>query len=428
MLSNSPNNQQELFDVVVFLHPGNWFDELTSNRWHYIRFFDQFVDVIIVQPTRDKTIRGRLERDGRFTRTRIFHTGTIRPVIDSPNKGARTLLSQLDALGYKHPLYWLSTPLFWNVACHLDDSPIIFHATEDYPRLSAYNQHPASSFIRKSAIKAAENALVTLSVSDGVTKSLEEIVEIRNLVQSTNGYASADYGPESPVKSVDFLNSVNSITYCGNINKRIDFPLLVQVAVHCPERSLVLVGPVHLDETNEQTWQELLSLPNVKHLTQCTIPEMNWLYRNSSTGIIPYLLDPVIVESGFPLKTLEMAATGLPVVTTQMKSLEGISPLICVTKDHSNFLQSLKMNTRLDGQPGELESLSAIEKFRYEVQIPRVWEMILSYSALAIDDGHKRQLVRFSFFSAAIDTVKLLRSRGFLPVVKAFKRALLPSS
>jgi glycosyltransferase involved in cell wall biosynthesis len=426
MLSITQIKQQEQFDVVVFLHPGNWLNELTSNRWHYIRFLDQFVDVIIVQPTSDNLLRGRLESDSRFTRTKIFYIGTIRPIIDSPIKGARKIVDQLDALGYGQPLYWLSTPQFWNVACHLHNGPTIFHATEDYPRLSAYNQHPASRFIFQCALKAAEQALVTLSVSNGVTKSLDGFVEIKNLIQSSNGYASDDYGLESPAHPVEMVNPINSIVYCGNVNERIDFRLLKKVAVQYQEQSLIIVGPVHLGETSEQTWQELLELPNVIHLVKCTIPEMNWLYKVSSTGIIPYLPNPVIVESGFPLKALEMAVTGLPVVTTQMKSLEGVSELICTTGNHFEFLRSLERHSRLKCQTDITESLSVLEKYCYETEIPRVWNLILTSSMSVSDKPHQRQRVRFSLFSAAIDTLGLLRLKGFMSVVKTFKRAVFP--
>lgn len=428
MLSIHQINQQEQFDVVVLLHPGSWHNELTSNRWHYIRFFDQFVDVIIVQPTSNAGIQGLLEPDKRFTRTNIFHTATIRPVVDSPTKGARVILNKLDELGYRRPLYWLSTPLYWNVACHLHNGPIVFHATEDYPRLSIYNEHPASSFIRQCAVKAAEHALVTLSVSDGVTKSLEEIVEIGNLIQSTNGYAFSDYGPDSLVENIDLVNTVNSIVYCGNINKRIDFPLLEKIATYFQDRSLILVGPVHIEGAIELSWHSLLRRSNVFYIKHCTIPQMNWLYRNSTTGIIPYLHDSIIVESGFPLKALEMVAAGLPVTTTQMKALEGINPFIRVTKNHREFLQAVETHTRLNCQLDEAESLASIEKFRYEIQIPRVWSKILYLSELVREDRGKRQMARFSLFSAVSNTLRLLKTKGLMSIVEIFKRSLFPSS
>jgi len=414
MLASQQIDRQ--YDVVVILHPGNWLDELTSNRWHYIRFFDQFVDVIVIQPTNDKTLRGTLRRDVRFTRTKILYTQSIRPVVDSSKKTARDISKNLTALGYRHPIYWLSTPLFWNVACGLKNGPVVFHATEDYLRLSEYNIHPASSFIRKCTRAAAEQSQVTLSVSSGVTQSLNRSTTVRNLVQSSNGFSENDYGERSLVQLIDLSVCANSIVYCGNINQRIDFLLLQKIATHFPERTLILVGPVHLNAADECSWRSILGYLNVRHINRCTVPEMNWLYRNSETGIIPYLHDPVIVESGFPLKALEMVGTGLPIVTTRMKSLERISPFIRTSENHSDFIQILETHTRINQQQDFAKSISDLSKFSYEIEIPRIWRVVLGSTFRTNFAVEIKKRARFSIISCLLDTRKQYKSKGFASV------------
>jgi len=428
MLSRMENSLNNPFDVVVFLHPGGWTDELTSNRWHYIKFFDQFVDVVVIQPTTDSRIYGFIERDSRFSRTQVINTKSNRPIVDSPKKNAQHILIQMSGLGYQNPLYWLSTPLFWNVASFLDNGPVVFHATEDYLRLSDYNPHPIASFLRRCTLAAARESHVTLSVSQGVTNSLEASTKIKNLIQSSNGFSSEDYGDQSEVTPLNLSKGSDSIVYCGNINRRMDFQLLIQVAECYRDRSLVLVGPVHLGESEEGSWHHLLSLGNVTHLNRCTVAQMNWIYRNSATGIIPYLPDPIIVESGFPLKALEMVATGLPIVTSQMKSLNGLSPLIHVAENNSDFLRTLDKHTRLNWCGSEPQSISSIDRFSYEIEIPRVWNLIVNAIGETKQFDRKRLRVKFSISSALLDTLKMARSKGMVMVFKEIKRALLPYS
>jgi hypothetical protein len=426
MLSTKQKLEEPQFDVVVFLHSGGWLNELTSNRWHYVKFFDQFLDVLIVQPTRDKGLRRTVLKDARLRRTRVVYSGSLRPIFDSPKRVSAHISKQLSDMGYSRPLFWLSTPLFWNIASFLSTGPIVFHATEDFPRLAEFNPHPASSYIRKCSTTAARFSEITLSVSVGVSKSLLAQTKIHNLIQSSNGFAKEDYGMDSSVQQIEVPIISEPMIYCGNINQRIDFLLMQKLADSFPSRTLLLVGPVHLDEIKLKQWNVLLSYRNVHYLGSCSTPQINWLYQQSDTGIIPYTNDPVIVESGFPLKALEMVATGLPVVTSQMKSLLNLTPLMVTTASHSEFIDCVNIFHRQRMKENVYTHLDKINKYSYESEIPRVWE-IISKSVTPGNQYVLRQRVRFSLFMAMFDTYKLLRASGALSLFSALTRSLAGS-
>lgn len=412
------------FDVVVFLHGGNWFDELTSNRWHYVSFFDQFVDVIIVQPTGKKSDSPSLETDTRLNRTRVLFSTSIRPIIDSPKKNARRISEQLSILGYERPLFWLSSPLFWNTACHLQQGSLIFHATEDYRKLASFNPHPAATYIKVCAERAAEFSDITVSVSDGVTKSLQEVLTIRRLIQSSNGYSSKSYGPNQPQSALKQHRFFHAIVFCGNINKRIDFELLKKIADSYPHRTLILAGPVSLDPALLIKWKSILDLPNVLYLGSKTTSEINWLYLNSATGIIPYIEDPVIVESGFPLKALEMTATGLPIVSTHMKPLVDLHPHIHIAHGHQEFLKSLEVKRRDNEEFNQIPNNLDIHNFSYEVELPRVFQQIVSELQSPNKNSFYRKQVRFSLFNSLCDSATSIKRLGIRTTLSAILKKL----
>jgi hypothetical protein len=72
------------------------------------------------------------------------------------------------------------------------------------------------------------------------------------------------------------------------------------------------------------------------------------VYRAADVGIVPYLPLTELVDDGFPLKVLEMAATGLPMVSTLMRPIVGLHPAIRVVPDRDGFLAALPETGRTE--------------------------------------------------------------------------------
>ena len=136
--------------------------------------------------------------------------------------------------------------------------------------------------------------------------------------------------------------------YAGNINLRIDFDLLLSCAERFPGTLFVLCGPVTggagsnpLEPFDQAVWERILQLPNCRHLGAVDADRLPDLYAAADIEIIPYKHLLVIRESGFPLKALEMLASGLPVVSTLMRPLVGLADGLAVVDRTSDFLETL---------------------------------------------------------------------------------------
>jgi hypothetical protein len=86
---------------------------------------------------------------------------------------------------------------------------------------------------------------------------------------------------------------------------------------------------------------------NVRLLGRLPVEDLPALYWSCDVGIIPYRTDlPKVVENGFPLKALEMAAAGLPVIASLMKPLKEATGAVTVVADAEAFSAAISTHSR----------------------------------------------------------------------------------
>ena len=105
------------------------------------------------------------------------------------------------------------------------------------------------------------------------------------------------------------------IGYLGNIERRIDFHLLLMLVEALPDFQLVMAGPV---ETNYVP-AAVMRHPRIQFIGPVAHAEAPSVVKGFDVAIIPFLVDEVS-EGIYPLKLLEYLATGKPVVTTNFNS------------------------------------------------------------------------------------------------------------
>ena len=223
----------------------------------------------------------------------------------------------------------------------------VHHATENYYRFPGLDDE----FYWSLAL-CARSADLVVSVSSGVTSSLREhlpelgdaLVEITNGCDFAQALAAPDPDPEIAALAARWDRA---IVYAGNLNGRVDFELIVRIARAEPRSLVLLVGPVRgLNATERGLWAQLLEEPNVHHEEGMSADRLPAVYRAADVGIVPYLPLRELVDDGFPLKVLEMAATGLPMVSTMMRPIVDLHSGIRVVSDRDEFLAVLPATGR----------------------------------------------------------------------------------
>lgn len=124
------------------------------------------------------------------------------------------------------------------------------------------------------------------------------------------------------------------VGYLGNIERRIDYDLLLDIIEDLPDWTLVMAGPVE----HHYVPEKLKLHPRVYFTGPIPYSDAPALLHSFDVAIIPFLKDEVSTGI-YPLKLFEYLASGKPVVTTSFNEeiLKPLIPQIAVEDDHTRF-------------------------------------------------------------------------------------------
>jgi glycosyltransferase involved in cell wall biosynthesis len=361
-------------DAVYFLMFEGWPAELPANRWHFARRWARHKPVVLIQPTlrRAKT-RARPVPEPRIDNCEIL---TLRAfdVDDVAGTAVVQVAQTLDHMAtrrHRRPLLWCYNPNLVGLYAGLPAASRIFHATENYFHFPHLDE---AFYVRVRASWAISDAVI--AVSSGIRDTVAHETGVAAHV-ITNGCDFGFYADAPPDADLQAGRSAfdRIAVYAGNVNSRLDFELLADAAASYPSTLFALYGPVAgLREDETARWQGLLRQPNVHHFGAVPVDRLPGLYAAADVGLIPYRREQLIVENGFPLKTLEMAATGLPVVSSLMRPIVGLAEAIHIAATADEFVAAvgqLSRSSLTDGQRRELIEVSRRNDYDVKFQAVR---------------------------------------------------------
>jgi len=335
------------FDAVYFLMFPGWKTELRSNRWHYATRWARHLPVTLVQPDLDTLQRdGEVEAEPRIANSRILH---VRHSNCAASYGTDSFLQtsqlrrDLRRQRYKKVLLWLYNPFMVGTYSMLSSAGRVQHATENY-----FGFPSLQPFLRDSMEISLSISDHVIAVSQGVTAAVRRHAPTARVSEVSNGCDYAFYKSGRPDEEVLALHGqwTKIIVFAGNINGRLDFPLIEAACNAKPEMAFLFVGPVApLAEDKGESWRRVAALPNASHLGAVEAERLPDIYAAADLGIIPYENSPLMRDS-FPLKALEMAACGLPVVTSEIPELRNQAYGVRVTGTPAEFVEAVGSMSR----------------------------------------------------------------------------------
>ena len=352
-------------DSVYFLLIPGWETELRANRWHFALRWAKRKPVVLVSAV----LRGGPAvsvPEARIPNCRILRT----QLVSEPNQLAKAeiqlgqVLDDMARHRFVKPLLWCYDPELVELYARVPAIARVHHATENFfdmpGRGSGMHQH------LRATVAVSD---VTVAVSDGVASALRKRVDGADVITVTNGCDFTHYSAGKP--DDELLAAGRSYAriaiYAGNINGRLDFDLLDRLAETNPRALFAFYGPVkELSSADTTAWKAVTQMPNVLAPGAVDPDRLRDLYAAADVGLIPYRQDAWLVENGMPLKALEMAATGLPVVSTLMKPLQGLARGLVVTSSRGEFMEAFQRTSRsalTSEEVGELTALSAANDY-----------------------------------------------------------------
>jgi glycosyltransferase involved in cell wall biosynthesis len=364
--AHTSSNRAFPFDVAVLLMLPGWENELRGNRWHVAKFLSQHMPVILVQPCLLDAVGGPIVEQERrlpqtfILKTRIHLSRSSEDWLEASGY-AHDIQWLLDHMGAKEPLFWLFSPLLGRTFAMLEGGTKVFHATEDWPTFPDISKYLVRSM--EDGLLAADHVI---AVSEGVSASIAPLSGNIHPRVLTNGCDYLSYSESRPDQRILALRSSNEqklAVFAGNIDYRIDYGLLARLVQEIVDIAVIVIGPVHSQSSQDcSAWRTLLRHPRVFYLGPFDPDLLPNVYASCDLGLIPYKELDFLVRSNFSLKALEMAATGLPVVSSKMDSIRGLASAIFVADSTDEFVSCARTVSKTLLSPLHVRELAAVAR------------------------------------------------------------------
>lgn len=155
---------------------------------------------------------------------------------------------------------------------------------------------------------------------------------------STEAMAAA---PPHPVFVTLPEGGKGTIGFVGNIDDRLDIPLLRTLADRLPEVNIVLFGRVAEPEVKAA----LEDFPNIHFAGFVPYRDLAGVYSRLDAGIVPYVDSP-LTRACNPLKVYEYLAADLPTVTTPLPGLNSTRDAVTVATNADAFVEAIEQALR----------------------------------------------------------------------------------
>lgn len=153
--------------------------------------------------------------------------------------------------------------------------------------------------------------------------------------------------------------------YVGNINNKLDIPLLAAVAAHLPDWQFVFVGQPYPQVVDLRPLQKL---PNVHFLGRFPFAEIPALVKGMDVCLLPYA-DTEFARYRSPLKLYEYLATGKPIVSTPHPEISEFAAWVEIALSPSDFAAAIERAFRCDSEERRLSRLSLSREHSWDCRV-----------------------------------------------------------
>ncbi len=267
----------------------------------------------------------------------LFFQMGILGVIDGCNHQLmrRSMAGVVRSLGFRRPLVWSYHPFYLADEAFLDPCAVIFDCND---RIAAYHSNQKKRRLldpmEARLLRRADRVMVTAStLREDLGTIREDLLYLPSGVDEQVVERAAD-------PNVEIAPDVAAIPhprvgYLGAIDPRLDYDLLVALAMADPQWQLVMVGP----ELSPAP-AALKALPNVHFLGGREPHELAGYLAAFDVGLIPFR-KAKYVRYMFPTKSYEYLAAGIPTVSVEIPALRDLEPLVRVAAEPGEFVAAV---------------------------------------------------------------------------------------
>jgi glycosyltransferase involved in cell wall biosynthesis len=214
-------------------------------------------------------------------------------------------------LAIEGPILWLYKPEQWPLIGRLGERLCVYHCIDEFTAGTKGRKRRTIADQEDRLLEKADLVFANSALTFEKKRSRNE-----HTYRVPSGVDVAHFqamGEGAPVHEA--LNGIEHpiAGYIGNINDKLDIPLLAEVARLLPEWQFVFVGQAFSQRTDLAS---LWSRPNVNWLGKRPFVDMPSLVAGMDVCMLPYV-DSELGWYRSPLKLYEYLAAGKPVVSTE---------------------------------------------------------------------------------------------------------------
>ena len=281
-------------------------------------------------------------------------------------------------LGMRAPVEWISYPI------SLAGVPRIDASTRVYDCMDRWSEFPDSlantqwrELVAQFETQLLETADVVLCSAEGLFEAKQSVAKGRCALVR-NGADVEHFAPLSRPVPADLASLPRPLVgYVGAVAEWVDFALVREAALLRPDWSYVLVGPVFQGKTmgNAGALRALDGLANVHVLGPRPYDSVPAYVEAFDVAMIPFVING-LTEDTNPIKVYEYLAAGVPVVSTPLREVVGLTG-VRLASSASEFVVQAEAACAERRDPDLIgERIEAAATNSWDARAALAWEVI----------------------------------------------------
>jgi glycosyltransferase involved in cell wall biosynthesis len=239
-------------------------------------------------------------------------------------------------------------PKFWPFIEALNPARLVYHAYDLVP--PGTEQHAGRAHLT-ALLRSADLVLASSDVvrAELLTAGARAVTVLANAVD----YDAFSRVPEGPDPADLAPIPHPRIGYTGRLTRKVDFPLIVDLAGRRPDWQFVLIGQeAMLDDVTRHALQRARSMSNIHLLGHKSVADLPAYVARMDVNLMCYRLERELWTEGiFPLKLFEYLASGQPVVSADVPSVRAYAGVVAIARRGEDW-EPLIARALRSGEPG----------------------------------------------------------------------------
>lgn len=240
-----------------------------------------------------------------------------------------------------------------------------------------------SKYIKKHGVaheqKLMRESSFTISTSKFLQKYAAEFSKASHYLPNAADFslfnASGNTGIIRPRELEGIKGKV--VGYIGNVEDRIDFDLLYEVATLNPDKIFLFIGPINSIQFEKKGFNHL---PNMISTGRKKIEELPGYLKFIDCAIIPFKRNK-LTEGIYPLKINEYLAAGRPVVCTSFsEDILGFKDIVQLADTAQDFSQAIQVQIDMDSDDQRTARINRASENTWADRAAKLKTLVANYS------------------------------------------------